>query len=556
MSFVIVLLLNFSKNCGVCPVKWILAVFSVFFLVACVDQPSVSFAPTPLPTTVVNLPTPPPLPTAILPTATAVPWCVGVDTAVPLPIYEQIQQMSELQNGQFLLTEDGVTDVRLVLNDGERVGAWVLALVAAFPTVQDGMTLEEVRGLWESGELVVNGETAVLLTAFWGESSSLRIVTDVTDELWQDRTAVGVVSFDALTPELKVLAIDGQSPLRTDFEADEYALTVPIGLVGDETAVAEFRALLPLQLTNRDSGELTRVAMTGVTALTRATAWQMEVNGVLWPGTAVAPILRSADIAHISNEVSFAPNCPFPQQTGGTTFCSRDAYFELLVDLGIDVVELTGNHLNDYGRENVAHSLTLYEEAGMQTFGGGGNVAEAAMPALFEHHGNRIAFVGCNSAGPNYAWATVELAGARPCDEAFFEQIAVLRADGYLVLTTLQYSEYYHYASTTVQREAFARVAAAGATAVSGSQGHHVQGFAFVKGVFVHYGLGNLFFDQMELLGTRQTFIDGYVIYNGRLLSVELWTGLIENWCCPREMAAWEREGMLTAVFGASDWEQ
>jgi len=35
---------------------------------------------------------------------------------------------------------------------------------------------------------------------------------------------------------------------------------------------------------------------------------------------------------------------------------------------------------------------------------------------------------------------------------------------------------------------------------------------------------------------------------------VELWTGLIENYCCPREMTAEERRAALTAVFGASDW--
>jgi poly-gamma-glutamate synthesis protein (capsule biosynthesis protein) len=58
----------------------------------------------------------------------------------------------------------------------------------------------------------------------------------------------------------------------------------------------------------------------------------------------------------------------------------------------------------------------------------------------------------------------------------------------------------------------------------------------------------------MDMLGTRQTFVDTYVVYDGRLLSVELWTGLIENWCCPREMTDEEREGVLAAVFQASGW--
>jgi poly-gamma-glutamate synthesis protein (capsule biosynthesis protein) len=129
-----------------------------------------------------------------------------------------------------------------------------------------------------------------------------------------------------------------------------------------------------------------------------------------------------------------------------------------------------------------------------------------------------------------------------------------LRAEGYLVIATLQYHEFYFYEATAQQQADFQAVAAAGAAAVSGSQGHHAQGFDFYNGSFIHYGLGNLFFDQMDQLGTRQSFIDTYVIYDGRLLNVELFTGLIENYCCPRVMSAEERAQLLRAVFQASGW--
>ena len=218
------------------------------------------------------------------------------------------------------------------------------------------------------------------------------------------------------------------------------------------------------------------------------------------------------------------------------------------------MVELTGNHINDWGTDALLHSLDLYAAAGMAVFGGGADAETAQQPALFEHNGNRIAFVGCNPVGPVYAWAGADKPGSRPCDASFAVQITQLAADGYLVIATLQYNEFYHYAATPQQQVDFAELVQAGATAVSGSQGHHAQGFAFVDGGFIHYGLGNLFFDQMDQLGTRQTFVDTYVFYDGRLLTVELWTGLIENYCCPREMSVEERRAALTAVFQASDW--
>ena len=190
----------------------------------------------------------------------------------------------------------------------------------------------------------------------------------------------------------------------------------------------------------------------------------------------------------------------------------------------------------------------------MASFGGGRSLAEAAEPALLTHNGNRIAFVGCNPVGPAYAWATADAAGSRPCDDGIYAQVAELHAAGYVVLATLQYHEFYHYAATAQQEADFARLAEAGAAAVSGSQGHHAQGFAFVHGAFVHYGLGNLFFDQMDMLGTRQSFVDTYVIYDGRLISVQLWTGLIEDYARPREMTAAERQQALEALFAASGW--
>jgi poly-gamma-glutamate synthesis protein (capsule biosynthesis protein) len=423
-----------------------------------------------------------------------------------------------------------------------------------FPTVQDEISSADLQAMWRGGQLYVDEAMAAFLREEWGEVVKPLVAADGPAAMWADRPSFGLLAFDELTPDLKVLAVDGLSPLTADFVADDYPLKMTIGVMGEETAVSRFLDVWPTMMTNREPTKLTRIAMTGVTALTRATAFQMEIRGVLVPGTAVAPVLQSADIAHVSNEVSFSPTCPYPDPVGGTSFCSRDSYFELLTELGIDVVELTGNHINDYGVENLEHSLDLYEEAGMLTFGGGRDATLAREPALFTNHGNRIAFMGCNPVGPAYAWAAENRAGSRPCDEGFYTQISQLRADGYLVMATLQYQEYYHYAATSVQQGAFRAVVDAGATAVSGSQGHHAQGFELYDDAFIHYGLGNLFFDQMDMLGTRQTFVDTYVVYDGRLLSVELWTGLIESWCCPRMMTAEEREAVLTAVFQASGW--
>jgi poly-gamma-glutamate synthesis protein (capsule biosynthesis protein) len=104
-----------------------------------------------------------------------------------------------------------------------------------------------------------------------------------------------------------------------------------------------------------------------------------------------------------------------------------------------------------------------------------------------------------------------------------------LKAQGYLVIFTFQWFEDYYAAPNPKQVLDFQLVADAGATIVSGSQAHFPKTMEFYNDTFIHYGLGNLFFDQMGNLawmpeGIRREFIDRYVIYNGKLISVELTT--------------------------------
>ena len=515
-------------------------------------------APTAQPGTLLQ---PPPPATATVDPTIRGEYTISAALGVPAALIAGAQHVAAGNPQLFTWVEDDPSaDVRLTVNNGTPLARWVYAVAAPFATVADDTTWGAVDAGWDAGSsdlgrLLLDPTTAAALEAVWGPSAAPGIIADdFIGQVWAARPAWIIVPFDQLRPEWKVIRVDGRSPLTHDFAAETYPLVLPMTVSGEEEAVAAFLARWTGPTTNRDPAKLTRVALSGVTALVRATAAQMEQRGVLWPGEEVAPVFQTADIAHVSNEASFAVDCPYPDAYGGTSFCSRDSYFELLKHLGIDVVELTGNHLNDYGREPLAHTLDLYTGAGMQWFGGGRNLEDASRALVIDHNGNRIAFVGCNPVGPGGDWALVDAAGSRPCDGSLPGQIAQLRAEGHVVIATLQYIEHYRYDPPPDQVAAFAELAAAGASAVSGSQAHHAQGFGFENGAFIHYGLGNLFFDQMDVLATRQTFVDTYTIYDGRLLGVELWTGLIEDWARPRLMTAEERADLLRTTFAASGW--
>ncbi len=451
--------------------------------------------------------------------------------------------------------------------DGILLTEWTYALVAPFPTLTDEVAWAAVASSWSvtptgpfAGQpILMTADTAATLAAVMGKpaprSTEIVLPEEIVQRAWDTRPAWAIVPFDQLEPRWKVLRIGDESVLRKDLNTSTYPLTVRASVTGMERGVARLRELLPPTLTNRDPAKLTIVAMTGVTALSRATAMRMERHGPTYPAGDIRPWLLDADITHVSNEVSFAENCPPPGDYYTMVFCSSPGYIELLEDVDIDVVELTGNHLLDWGLEAMKLSLTMYNTRDIPYFGGGWNLAEAQTPLTLTHGVHTFGFVGCNPAGPRSDWATQDLPGAAPCDyDMVFDQIRQMREQGIIPIVTLQYWEFYQYDPTPQQRDEFRALAEAGAAIVSGSQAHQPQGFDFHAGSFIHYGLGNLFFDQMWSLETRQEFVDWHVFYDGRHISTEVLTAILEDYARPRPMTPEEREELLTATFAASGW--
>jgi hypothetical protein len=293
--------------------------------------------------------------------------------------------------------------------------------------------------------------------------------------------------------------------------------------------------------------------LTGVTALVRATGAKMEQKGMTYPAQDMIEVFNDSDFVHISNEVSFAENCPDPDPyQRGLVFCSKPEYFELLEYIGADVIELTGNHILDWGQGAFLYTLDLYDERGMMYYAGGHDQAEARLPLLIEHNGNHIAFIGCNAVGPPNAWASDSKPGGAACEdyEWIKDEIKDLSSKGYLPIVTLQHNEFYSLSITPAQRTDFLPLIEAGAVLVSGSQAHYPNPFGFHQEKFVHFGLGNLFFDQMDFIITAGI----HYFYDGKHISTEIITLYLEDFAKPRLMTEDERAQFLREAFTASGW--
>lgn len=534
-------------------------------------QPS-SIAPSAEPTTAIpQAPTfTPTIPTPE-PTRTTQPPAVWIDPRLPVEILQSFgNSPTVIRVGS---KEEAL--LSLTIDTEEPLSTWIYALAAPFATVTDDVSTESLVAFWK-GNAVFPASALVMPPAIFDSlkaryGSPLGDARPLAEEdlltfCQSHQNAWAILPFEKLEPQWKVISLDGNSPIHKDFTSENYPLIVQIGwdegmrpLTETETQLAE-EAIQSIPTTNRQADRLTTVILTGVTAMTRATGKEMELYGVLSPAASIGELMREADIAHVSNEVPFATNCPPPQwqQEIDLVFCSDDKYIDLMREIGTDVVELTGDHFSDYGPEAMYHTLEMYKKEGWSYYGGGKDISEAKQPLKITHNGNKIAFLGCNAKAPGYATASETNPGALYCDmDEIVEQIKTLKDEGYQVIFTFQHQEIYRWNPTEQMIADFHRVADAGAAIVSGSQAHQPHLVEFYGDSLIHYGLGNLFFDQLGWSeDTDKAFLDRHIFYDGKYLGVELITVQFFNWSTPTLMTPEARAVMLQRLFTESGFSQ
>lgn len=127
---------------------------------------------------------------------------------------------------------------------------------------------------------------------------------------WADCTTLALLPFDQLEPASSCLPSATANPVdnRAHFNPARYPLVATVYAHLDPADVEAGRAEVPAAgaaVRQPRRRELTVLAMTGVTAMCRMTAAQMDRFGPAWPAEVVGSELASADITHISNEVPF-----------------------------------------------------------------------------------------------------------------------------------------------------------------------------------------------------------------------------------------------------------
>ena len=472
--------------------------------------------------------------------------------------FSSFTEVHEKNDADFWIGKEPAEPVNSKIIYGE-----VFILTVPFSNQLENVSFEELRNVWngigidsENNIIWIQPQSEEQLMHILGAEYSEKVISSFekpTDcgmnNCWR------IMNFSDASPQWRIIEIDNQTPLLKDFNTAKYPLTYKIFLnYNNDYSIAEAElSNFEKKNSNYDQSLLTSVLMTGTTALVRNTAYQIEQNGISFPIENLLHVFSMVDIIHISNEVPFYSKCPSAVPVRKELrFCSDPSYIEIFDLMGADVVELTGNHLLDWGPDAFLETLSLYKSNGINIYGGGENLEDAKKPLIIEHNGNRIAFLGCNVPGPENNWAAEDRPGSLKCDLKEMElELIQLTERGINPIFTFQHNEFNSFRATKQMREDFWRMADAGAVIVSGSQAHYPQGIDFVDQSFIHYGLGNFLFDQMYSYWGMAT-IDIHYLYNGRYINTQQLAIINENYGQPRLMSDDESQVFLKKIYDFS----
>lgn len=433
------------------------------------------------------------------------------------------------------ITKTGFFRIPGVVYYDESLKADELAVLESIFTEEVDLDKDVTISVYESLEKPEPAEGEYVYDVYVPVTDFYSTDTDVeADEPWklfadayEGAVAHEVIPVDELDFTKKLLSINGA------YYLDEFDKGAVFRVVKFESEKfeEEIKPLINDSFTKEypEKDTVLTLAQTGVTALSRGMNRKLaQVGDARYFSEKIAGFLSGFDLTHTSNESSFT------NFATGDNICSDPRFIDTLTDIGLDIVELTGNHNQDCGDEAARNSIDIYNEKGIKTVGGGKTAEEAAVPLNIDEKGSNITFLAYNQ---STGGATLD---ATPGANQYYEdnaaaEIKAAKERGDFVIVDIQYYECSAYASEYEDPTCDAANSAAGdqvgffrhlidlgADMVVGTSAHQPQTFELYGDGVIYYGLGNLFFDQVWWPGTTRSLVLANYFYKDKLLQTKI----------------------------------
>jgi hypothetical protein len=249
--------------------------------------------------------------------------------------------------------------------------------------------------------------------------------------------------------------------------------------------------------TREPTGEPVTIAFGGDVHFEGAIGSRLAANPATTFGP-VATVLRRADLAVVNLETAITERgTPAPKDF---TFRAPPAALTALKEAGVDVATMANNHGLDFGPVGLRDSLAAARSARFPVVGVGRDAGEAYRAWQTTVKGQRIAVIGATQVlDSNLAAAWTAGDGKAGMASAYQEErllaaVRAARASADTVIVDLHWGRELANCPIDRQRALAPKLVAAGADVVVGSHAHVLLGGGYLRGAYVHYGLGNFVF--------------------------------------------------------------
>lgn len=215
-------------------------------------------------------------------------------------------------------------------------------------------------------------------------------------------------------------------------------------------------------------------------------------------------IMTGSDVFMLNNEFPYSDRGqPLPEKQ--FTFRAKPEYVSKLSDIGVDIVGLANNHVNDHGMDAMTDTFDILENAGIPYVGAGRNISEASAPYYMDVEGVRIAFVAATQierlSNPDTVAATETTPGVFRClnPDRFLESIKEAKENADFVVAFVHWGTEGEDHTDWLQNEQAPLLAQAGADLIIGDHPHVLQKIDIIDGVPCIYSLGNYLFNSSSL---------------------------------------------------------
>lgn len=275
------------------------------------------------------------------------------------------------------------------------------------------------------------------------------------------------------------------------------------------------------------------LAAVGDIGLVREVDWLVRGKGdVTFPFQKTAKILKEADLAIANLEGPLFEACPLTRT--GMIFCGHSQNAAGLSFAGFDLINLSNNHIANYGQAGVQETIQTLAEEEIEYFGLGKVVYKTV-------DGLKMAFLGFDDVS------------RRINKEELAAEIKEVRARAKFVVVSFHWGGEYQKTPSPRQEELAFLAIDSGADLIIGHHPHVLQPLEYYQGRPIFYSLGNFVFDQIWSQPTRISVIGLITILEGKVRLVDLVPVKMDNNFQPQLIPEPEKSEIIRGLKQEND---